>query len=114
VRQPYRDAGHQRAPLSRTRTPCATTSPPVRAPVCRQGFHVIGDAALDVALAGFRAAADIVGAPAVRAARHRLEHVEMVDADAVATLADLAITASVPARLRRRVGRGRAGCTPSG
>lgn len=94
LRQPYRDAatsGHRYLDAHAVRDHVAACT---RAGL-QAGFHVIGDAALDVALAGFRAAADIVGAPAVRAARHRLEHVEMVDADAVATLADLAITASV-------------------
>jgi predicted amidohydrolase YtcJ len=59
------------------------------------GFHVIGDAALDRVLAGFAAAADELGLSAVRAAGHRLEHVEMTDADAVTELARLGLTASV-------------------
>ena len=59
------------------------------------GFHVIGDAGVDTAVAGLRAAAKALGAPAVRACRHRLEHVEMADAQAVATLADLGVVASV-------------------
>ena len=59
------------------------------------GFHVIGDAAADAVVEGFTTAAEMVGAPAVRAARHRLEHVESVDAAAIAVLADLAVTASV-------------------
>ncbi|GAB3590912.1 amidohydrolase [Angustibacter peucedani] len=59
------------------------------------GFHVIGDAALDVVVAGLRAAADVVGEPALRRARHRLEHVEMPDDDAVATLQQLGVHASV-------------------
>ena len=59
------------------------------------GFHAIGDGALAAVTAGFREAAAIVGASAIRATRHRLEHVEMVDADMIATLADLGIVASV-------------------
>jgi hypothetical protein len=59
------------------------------------GFHVIGDAALDAVLEGFRRAAERIGIAAVRAAGHRLEHVETPDADAVARLADLGIAASV-------------------
>ena len=59
------------------------------------GFHVIGDAALDAVLEGFRRAAERIGIAAVRAAGHRLEHVETADADAVARLADLGLTASV-------------------
>jgi predicted amidohydrolase YtcJ len=59
------------------------------------GFHVIGDAGLDAVLEGFRRAAERAGIAAVRAAGHRLEHVETPDADAIARLADLRITASV-------------------
>jgi predicted amidohydrolase YtcJ len=59
------------------------------------GFHAIGDGALEAVVAGFRDAADRVGVDAVRATRHRLEHVEMVDAAMIATLADLQIVASV-------------------
>jgi len=59
------------------------------------GFHVIGDAAMDAIVAGLRAAAADVGADAVRALRHRLEHAEMLDADQIAALADLGVVASV-------------------
>jgi predicted amidohydrolase YtcJ len=59
------------------------------------GFHVIGDGAADVVVAGLRAAADVVGVAALRAARHRLEHVEMLDSDQIDLLADLGVTASV-------------------
>ncbi|MDH5277732.1 MAG: amidohydrolase family protein [Actinomycetota bacterium] len=62
------------------------------------GFHVIGDAATDEVVAGFSAAADSVGAAAVRAARHRLEHLEMPDADAIARLGALGVVASVQPR----------------
>ncbi|GMA89312.1 hypothetical protein GCM10025868_45620 [Angustibacter aerolatus] len=59
------------------------------------GFHVIGDAGVDAVVAGLQAAADRLGEGAVRRARHRLEHVEMVDAEAVAALARLGVHASV-------------------
>ncbi|MFL6101695.1 MAG: amidohydrolase [Actinomycetales bacterium] len=59
------------------------------------GFHVIGDQAVDLVLAGFAAAVDRVGLDAVRAGNHRLEHVEMADDAAVAELARLGLTASV-------------------
>lgn len=59
------------------------------------GFHVIGDAATDAVVTGLAAAADVVGTDAMRAARHRLEHLEMPDADAITTLADLGVVASV-------------------
>jgi predicted amidohydrolase YtcJ len=59
------------------------------------GFHVIGDAALDEVLRGFTDAAERVGEAALRRRRHRLEHVEMVDAEAIAALARLGVHASV-------------------
>ncbi|MFK5645305.1 amidohydrolase [Ornithinimicrobium sp. LYQ121] len=59
------------------------------------GGHVIGDAALRTMADGFRAAADVLGADAVRAARHRWEHVELPDEHVLATMADLGIWASV-------------------
>jgi len=59
------------------------------------GFHAIGDGALDAVVAGFREAAERIGAEAIRRARHRLEHVEMVDGAMIATLADLRVVASV-------------------
>jgi hypothetical protein len=59
------------------------------------GFHCIGDRAVKTTIDGFAEAASVVGVPAMRAARHRLEHVELVDAAGVATLARLGVTASV-------------------
>jgi predicted amidohydrolase YtcJ len=59
------------------------------------GFHVIGDAGIDTVIAGFRAAAAQVGTATVIAARHRLEHLEMVDAPGIRALAELGVTASV-------------------
>jgi len=59
------------------------------------GFHVIGDAGVDTVIAGIEAAAGLVGADAVRRARHRLEHLEMIDADGIARLVALGVTASV-------------------
>ncbi len=59
------------------------------------GFHAIGDAALDAVTAGVRAAAERVGAARVRAARHRVEHAEMLTEATVAAFAEHALTASV-------------------
>lgn len=84
------------------------------------GFHAIGDAALDAVLAGFSAAAGRVGLAALTAARHRVEHAEMLDPAAISELARLGVTASVqPAfdarwggddgMYTRRLGRVRAG-----
>lgn len=59
------------------------------------GFHVIGDGAMDLVVAGFREAERQVGVEALRSARHRLEHVEMVDDAALRMLAQLRVYASV-------------------
>ena len=59
------------------------------------GFHCIGDAALEAVADGFERAEAMVGGPAIRAARHRLEHVEMPSPRARRVLARLGVTASV-------------------
>ncbi|MGW7521537.1 amidohydrolase [Streptomyces sp. NPDC054796] len=59
------------------------------------GFHAIGDAALTAVTEGVRAAAEKVGLDRVRAARHRVEHAEMLTETTVAAFAELALTASV-------------------
>ncbi len=59
------------------------------------GYHVIGDGAMDLVVAGFSEAATAIGDDVVRAAQHRLEHVEMVDERARALLAHLGVLASV-------------------
>jgi len=59
------------------------------------GFHVIGDRACSEVVAGFAEAADRIGEDAVRAGRHRLEHLEMVGTDEIAALARYGVTASV-------------------
>jgi predicted amidohydrolase YtcJ len=58
------------------------------------GFHIIGDAGLDAALQALELAAGEVGEQRVRAAGNRFEHVEMVDAAAVETLARFSVTVS--------------------
>lgn len=62
------------------------------------GFHCIGDAALDAITTGFRKAAAALGEDAVRAQRHRLEHVEMPSPETVTMLAELGVVASVQPR----------------
>lgn len=59
------------------------------------GFHVIGDAAADAVLAGLAGAARATSPGAVRAAAHRVEHLEMVDAGQARALAALGVVASV-------------------
>ena len=59
------------------------------------GFHCIGDEAVAAVIAGLRRAAAEVGIDAIRRAHHRLEHVELVAAEDIPTLADLGVVASV-------------------
>lgn len=59
------------------------------------GFHVIGDAASRIVTEGLRLAAARVGVDSIRAARHRLEHLEMPSEEDLALLADLGVVASV-------------------
>jgi predicted amidohydrolase YtcJ len=59
------------------------------------GFHVIGDAGVASLVAGFAAAERTVGLPALAGRRHRVEHVEMVDAQQAALLGGWGVVASV-------------------
>ncbi|MGP3974834.1 amidohydrolase [Streptomyces sp. 8N114] len=59
------------------------------------GFHAIGDGALQAVTEGVRRAAETVGLDRVRAARHRIEHAEMLTERTITDFADLALTASV-------------------
>lgn len=59
------------------------------------GFHVIGDGALVAVIAGFEQAEAVIGHRAIAAGRHRLEHLEMVDATQAKALARWNVTASV-------------------
>ena len=94
MREPYVDAD--------TRGAVYTTAAEIRDHVAacstvgvQAGYHVIGDGAMDLVVAGFAEAAEQVGEDVVRAAQHRLEHVEMVDDHARAVLARLGVVASV-------------------
>ena len=59
------------------------------------GFHAIGDGALVEVMAGVGAAAVQVGLAAVRAARHRVEHAEMLDPALIEAMAAHGVVASV-------------------
>ncbi|MDT7572034.1 MAG: hypothetical protein QOE05_2208, partial [Actinomycetota bacterium] len=59
------------------------------------GFHAIGDAALEHVVTAFTRAADDVGLAALRSARHRIEHAEMLTAHHIAQLSAYGIVASV-------------------
>jgi predicted amidohydrolase YtcJ len=82
-------------------------------------LHVTGDRAMDEALLGVRAACDVESAAGVRGGGHRVEHADMVDAQALATLVLLGLNVGVQPALGaalggagglygRRLGAGRA------
>ncbi len=59
------------------------------------GFHAIGDAALTTIALGFDRAAKVVGVDAIRAARHRVEHAELMDKQLIAKFVEYGIVASM-------------------
>jgi predicted amidohydrolase YtcJ len=59
------------------------------------GFHAIGDAALAAVLDGFAAAAAKLGPERLRAARHRIEHAELVDRQMIARMVEYGVIASM-------------------
>jgi predicted amidohydrolase YtcJ len=59
------------------------------------GFHAIGDGALAAVLAGFAVAAGVVGRDRLRAARHRIEHAELLDRALTAAMVEFGLVASV-------------------
>ncbi|MFK0049572.1 amidohydrolase [Streptomyces sp. NPDC090741] len=91
---PYADAGHtgtgylDAAEVAEHVAACTEAG-------LQAGFHAIGDAALTAVVEGMRAAAEKVGLARVRAARHRVEHAEMMTPETIAAFADLGLTASV-------------------
>ncbi|MGW7578079.1 amidohydrolase [Streptomyces sp. NPDC054765] len=91
---PYADAGHSGAAQLDAEAVAAHVAACTEAGL-QAGFHAIGDAALTGVVTGVRAAADRLGLDRIRAARHRVEHAEMLTEDTIAGFADLALTASV-------------------
>lgn len=72
------------------------------------GFHAIGDAAISTVLAGFALAAGKVGVERLRAARHRVEHAEIMNKRLIAGFVEYGIVASMqPAFDRLWGGAGR-------
>lgn len=94
LHEPYADAAHtgtahlDAAAVAAHVVACTETG-------LQAGFHAIGDAAVTTVVEGVRAAADKVGLARVRAARHRVEHAEMLTPDTIAAFAELGLTASV-------------------
>ena len=93
-RQDYSDAPGERGSLYLSQGEAAAHLAACSLLGIQAGFHVIGDAGLDAALNALDQAAADVGEQKVRAAGHRLEHVELADADAIRRLANYSVTVS--------------------
>ncbi|WP_435209471.1 amidohydrolase [Streptomyces sp. bgisy034] len=94
LHQPYADAGHTGTAYLDAGAVAAHVAACTEAGL-QAGFHAIGDAAVTAVVEGVRAAAEKVGLARVRAARHRVEHAEMLIPETVAAFAELGLTASV-------------------
>lgn len=94
LHEPYTDAPHTGSRLLDAEAVAAHVAACTEAGL-QAGFHAIGDAALSAVTDGVLAAADRVGLARVRAARHRVEHAELLGERGIAAFAELALTASV-------------------
>ncbi|MFF0227653.1 amidohydrolase [Streptomyces sp. NPDC004629] len=94
LHQPYADADHTGAAYLDAAAVTAHVIACTEAEL-QAGFHAIGDAAVTAVVEGVRAAADKVGLTRVRAARHRVEHAELLTPQTIAAFAELGLTASV-------------------
>ncbi|MGW6194981.1 amidohydrolase [Kribbella sp. NPDC055110] len=98
LREPYADRADHRGHAYLTSEQIADHVIACTERNVQAGFHCIGDQALDNIARGFELAAEKVGVQALVAARHRLEHVEMVDEATIAVLARCGVVASVQPR----------------
>lgn len=94
LHQPYDDADHTGTAYLDAVAVAAHVTACTEAGL-QAGFHAIGDAAVTAVVEGTRAAAEKLGLARVRAARHRVEHVEMLTPETIAAFAELGLTASV-------------------
>lgn len=94
LHEPYADAGHTGTAYLDADAIAAHVIACTEAGL-QAGFHAIGDAAVTSVVEGVRAAAEKVGLARVRAARHRVEHAEMLTPETVAGFAELGLIASV-------------------
>jgi predicted amidohydrolase YtcJ len=94
LHEPYADAGHSGTAYLDADAVAAHVVACTEAGL-QAGFHAIGDAAVTAVVEGVRAAAEKTGLARVRAARHRVEHAEMLTPQTVAGFAELGLIASV-------------------
>jgi predicted amidohydrolase YtcJ len=92
--EPYADAAHTGSGFLDADAVAAHVAACTEAGL-QAGFHAIGDAAIGAVADGARAAAERLGTGRVRAARHRVEHAEMLTPATIAAFAELGLTASV-------------------
>ncbi|KNC19511.1 amidohydrolase [Arthrobacter sp. RIT-PI-e] len=94
LRQPYTDDAVSSGTLFLTEDDVTAHLVATTAQTVQSGFHVIGDAGLDVVLRGLERTARELGVEEVRRARHRLEHVELADDASIAALAHYGVSVS--------------------
>jgi predicted amidohydrolase YtcJ len=94
LHEPYADAAHTGAAHLDAAAVAAHVIACTEAGL-QAGFHAIGDAAVTFVVDGMKAAADKLGLARVRAARHRIEHAEMLTPETIAAFAEYGLTASV-------------------
>ncbi|WP_434994323.1 amidohydrolase [Arthrobacter sp. Ld5] len=94
LREPYSDAPASRGTLYLGADDVAGHLLATTAETVQAGFHVIGDAGLDVVLQALERTARELGIEEVRRARHRLEHVELADDAAIAGLVHYGVAVS--------------------
>ncbi|MFJ2905060.1 amidohydrolase [Streptomyces sp. NPDC091279] len=94
LHQPYADADHTGTAYLDADAVAAHVVACTEAGI-QAGFHAIGDAAVTAVVDGVRAAAEKAGLARVRAARHRVEHAELLTPESIAAFAELGLTASV-------------------
>ncbi|SDN01602.1 amidohydrolase [Streptomyces wuyuanensis] len=94
LHEPYADAPHTGAAHLDAAAVAAHVTACTEAGL-QAGFHAIGDRAIGNVVEGVRAAADALGLARIRAARHRVEHAEMLTPETVAAFAEFGLTASV-------------------
>lgn len=94
LHEPYADAPHAGAAHLDAAAVAAHVTACTEAGL-QAGFHAIGDRAIGNVVEGVRAAADALGLARIRAARHRVEHAEMLTPETVAAFAEFGLTASV-------------------
>ncbi|WP_345034857.1 amidohydrolase [Streptomyces sannanensis] len=95
LHEPYADAPHTTGVAHLDAAAVAAHVTACTEAGIQAGFHAIGDAAVTAVVEGVRAASEKLGLARIRAARHRVEHAEMLTPETVAAFAELGLTASV-------------------